>query len=292
MINNDLQSKQAFINASLAEVYKADTAFNETLAEAMNYSLLAGGKRLRPILLMATVDTLGKKGELYCDAALALELIHTYSLIHDDLPAMDNDDYRRGRLTNHKVYGAGMAILAGDSLLTMAFSLLSDSKEIPESKKVALISELAQAAGAEGMVGGQALDLQSENKRIDFATLKKLHAAKTGCLFKAAVRMGAILGDASEKEMQALTDYAVGFGLAFQITDDILDVVGDESKIGKPQGSDIRNHKSTYVSLLSLEEAQRLADEAIGQAQSALDMFGEKAALLRHIIGMLSKREK
>ena len=253
---------------------------------------MAGGKRLRPIMLMAAADAVRAKGTDYLTTGCAMEMIHTYSLIHDDLPAMDDDDYRRGKLTNHKVYGAGMATLAGDALLTLAFEVMLRQQGVSAEKLVQVVREISQAAGPDGMGGGQALDLESEGKQISMETMKKIHLGKTGALFRAAIRSGAILGGASEDELQALTVYADNFGLAFQITDDILDVIGDEKVIGKPVGSDEKNHKSTYVTLTSLEEAQRLAQEAVDTAIDALKIFGEEADFLRELVAYLMKRNK
>ena len=264
----------------------------DRLTEAMRYSLLAGGKRLRPILLMASADAVGGRGEDFLPSACALEMIHTYSLIHDDLPAMDDDDYRRGRLTNHKVYGAGVATLAGDALLTLAFEVLTRQEGVSAETILHVVREVSIAAGANGMVGGQALDLESEGKRIDRDTLRRMHMAKTGALFRAAVRSGAVLAGADEAKLAALTEYAEAFGLAFQITDDILDVTGDEATIGKPVGSDERNHKSTYVTLTSLDEAKRLARKAADRAHRALDSLGENAAFLDELAEYLVTRDR
>ena len=263
---------------------------DETLTESMEYSLMAGGKRLRPILLMAAADAAGAKGEDFLASACAIEMIHTYSLIHDDLPAMDNDDYRRGKLTNHKIYGAGSATLAGDALLTLAFEVMTREDVSPEIK-LAVIQEMSAAAGPQGMVGGQAVDLESEGKRIPLEKLREMHLGKTGALFKAAIRSGAILARADEKTLAALTDYALAFGLAFQITDDILDVVGDEATIGKPVGSDERNNKSTYVTLTSLEEARRLAREAVDDGLKAIAPLGDKAKFLGALLEYLISRD-
>jgi geranylgeranyl diphosphate synthase type II len=219
-------------------------------------------------------------------------MIHTYSLIHDDLPAMDDDDYRRGKLTNHKVYGAGMATLAGDALLTLAFEVMLRQPGVAPEVLQQVVREMSVAAGPNGMVGGQAIDLESEHKKIDRATLRKMHMGKTGALFRAAIRSGAILAGADEDQLRALTDYAEEFGLAFQITDDILDVIGDAKTIGKPVGSDERNEKSTYVSLLSLPEAQALAGQTAARAQQALESFGTEADFLRELVTYLVSRNK
>ena len=286
------QERSALVEKQLVKELNERDPLNKTLCESMKYSLMAGGKRLRPIMLMAAADAVGAKGTDYLTTGCAMEMIHTYSLIHDDLPAMDDDDYRRGKLTNHKVYGAGMATLAGDALLTLAFEVMLRQQGVSAEKLVQVVREISQAAGPDGMGGGQALDLESEGKQISMETMKKIHLGKTGALFRAAIRSGAILGGASEDELQALTVYADNFGLAFQITDDILDVIGDEKVIGKPVGSDEKNHKSTYVTLTSLEEAQKLAQEAVDTAIDALKIFGEEADFLRELVAYLMKRNK
>ncbi len=278
-------------NALVQELGKEQALVPE-LADSMEYSLTAGGKRLRPILLMAAADAVGAKGTDFVQAACGIEMIHTYSLIHDDLPAMDNDDYRRGKLTNHKVYGEAMAILAGDALLTQAFEVILRQKNAAPEILLQVINEMSIAAGPNGMVGGQVIDMLSEGKRISMEELRKMHMGKTGALFRAAIRSGAILAGATEEQLSALTTYADRFGLAFQITDDILDVVGDEAVIGKPVGSDERNNKSTYVTLTSLEEARRLATDTVKEAVEALAIFGDKAKFLRELVEMLLERNK
>ena len=286
------QERSALVEAQLVKELNEANPLDKTLCESMKYSLMAGGKRLRPVLLMAAADAVGAKGTDYLTTGCAMEMIHTYSLIHDDLPAMDDDDYRRGKLTNHKVYGAGMATLAGDALLTLAFEVMLRQQGVSADKLVQVVREISTAAGPDGMVGGQALDMESEDKQISMETMKNIHLGKTGALFRAAIRSGAVLGGASEDELQALTVYADNFGLAFQITDDILDVIGDEQVIGKPVGSDEKNHKSTYVTLTSLEEAQKLAQEAVDTAIDALKIFGEEADFLRELVAFLVKRNK
>ena len=283
--------RKALVEAALKKELYREPPLDAKLAEAMEYSLLAGGKRLRPILVMAAADAVGADGTAYLTTGCALEMIHTYSLIHDDLPAMDDDDYRRGKLTNHKVYGAGLATLAGDALLTLAFEVLLRQTGADEATRLAVVREFAVAAGMNGMAGGQAIDLASEGKRIPMELLRKMHMGKTGALFRAAIRSGALLGGASDAQLVALTNYAEAFGLAFQITDDILDVVGDEKAIGKPVGSDERNQKSTYVTLLSLEKARALAKETVDSGLAALSSFGEEAAFLRALIQMLLERD-
>jgi len=284
--------RRALVEKSLVQELKSEPPIDKTLSDAMKYSLMAGGKRLRPILLMASADAVGADGAAFVTTGCAIEMIHTYSLIHDDLPAMDNDDYRRGKLTNHKVYGAGMATLAGDALLTLAFEVMLRQKGATEATRLAVVREMSRAAGMNGMVGGQAIDLESEGKEIPMERLREMHMGKTGALFRAAVRSGAILAGATDDQLATLTKYADAFGLAFQITDDILDVVGDDATIGKPVGSDERNHKSTYVTLLSLEKAQALAKETVDTAVAALASFGSEADFLRDLVQMLIERKK
>lgn len=292
MKKQEWNERVELIEKALVEHLGEKTALSSTLCDSMKYSLTAGGKRLRPILLMAAADAVGARGLDFMPVACAMEMIHTYSLIHDDLPAMDNDDYRRGKLTNHKVYGDGMAVLAGDALLTQAFEVILRQEKVAPEILVQVVREISVAAGPNGMVGGQAIDLDSENKRIPMEELKKLHMGKTGALFRASLRCGAILGGASSEQLEKLTTYAESFGLAFQITDDILDVIGDEEEIGKPVGSDERNNKSTYVTLTSLETAQKLAQEAVDEGVAALDGFGEEAVFLQDLLKSMLNRKK
>lgn len=259
--------------------------------EAMNYSLLAGGKRIRPLLLMATADTVGGNGYNYLPVACGLEMIHTYSLIHDDLPLMDDDDYRRGILTNHKVYGDAMALLAGDALLTLAFEVMLEQKNVSSDVLIETVREVAMCAGNYGMVGGQALDIEVENTEISIGELNKLHAAKTGAMFIAAVRSGARLAGADSEQLLALTRFADLIGLAFQITDDILDVEGNLQEMGKTAGSDAKNSKTTYVTLCTLDGAKALAEKTINEALGCLEIFGDNAAPLRYIANMICNRK-
>ena len=290
MLKQYYQDKIKVIDETLDRMLMRQQALPPVIYDAMRYSLFAGGKRLRPILLMAAADAVGAKGTNYLPVACGLEMIHTYSLIHDDLPAMDNDDYRRGKLTNHKVFGEGMAILAGDALLTQAFEFILSQPGVEAQILVAVTREIAAAAGPAGMVGGQVVDLFSEGKRLDYDTLRYMHQAKTGALFRAALRAGGMLAGASEQHITALTEYAEQFGLAFQITDDILDVTGTQTEIGKPVGSDERNDKATYVTLYSLDTARQLAAQAVGAAHAALNGFGDEAAILRQMVDALLSR--
>ena len=248
--------------------------------DAMKYSLLAGGKRLRPILLMATAEAVGANGYDFLPAACGLEMIHTYSLIHDDLPC-----------TNHKVFGEAMAVLAGDGLLTLAFEVMLEQRNVKPSTLVEVVHETAMCAGNFGMVGGQALDLDAENRQISAKELKTLHEGKTGAMFIAAVRGGAHLAGATDEQLLALTHFAELIGLAFQIEDDILDVTSTEEELGKPIGSDEKNNKSTYVSLFGLETARKMADDTTKEALACLDSFGEKAEPLREIAKLMTNRK-
>ena len=292
MFKNLWKKRAELVEKNLIVELKKNPALEEKLAKAMEYSLMAGGKRLRPILLMAAADAVNNSGEKFLTVATSIEMIHTYSLIHDDLPAMDNDDYRRGKLTNHKVFGEATAILAGDALLTLAFEVMTRQENISPETLLQVVKEMSTAAGQSGMVGGQSIDIESENKKINLDTLRKMHLGKTGALFKAAIRSGAILAGANPQQIDALTIYAEKFGLAFQITDDILDVVGDEKNLGKPIGSDAKNNKSTYVTLTSLEEAKNLAQKAVDDAVDALKIFGAEADFLRELVKYLIGRNK
>lgn len=252
--------------------YMSQVDAPETLVQAMDYSLMAGGKRIRPAFLMATIDALGGDWKQGLFAASAVEMIHTYSLIHDDLPAMDDDDYRRGKLTNHKVFGEGMAILAGDALLTHAFYLMTRNESTGLSADVLLkmVQELALYAGAQGMVGGQVADILGEQRKLTLDELYYIHQHKTADLLTCSVRLGAYIGQASMERLEHLTDYALHIGLAFQIQDDILDEIGDEHKLGKKVGSDREKAKNTFVSLLGLEGAKEKLQEHISKAKEAL----------------------
>ena len=292
MLQAEWKKKQEQVEAALAGELRPGDILDKTLASSMEYSLMAGGKRLRPILLMAAAEAVGGRGEEYLTSACAIEMIHTYSLIHDDLPAMDNDDYRRGKLTNHKVYGAGMATLAGDALLTLAFEVLLRQHGVSDAVKLTVLREVSEAAGAKGMVGGQAMDLGAEGQQVNIITLRRMHMGKTGALFRAAVRAGAILAGGDAAELVSLTRYAESFGLAFQITDDILDVTGATEDLGKPAGSDERNHKTTYVTLATLPGAEKMARDAVATAVEALTPLGDRADFLRALAEFLLSRKQ
>lgn len=262
------------------------------LKESMLYSLTAGGKRIRPILLLATLEAFGKDKSLGYEAACAVEMIHTYSLIHDDLPSMDDDDLRRGKPTNHKVFGEAMAVLAGDGLLTYAFQVIMayEQKEISAEKKVRLVLELAKAAGPEGMVGGQVADMEAEGKRLTIDELEYIHKHKTGKLLEFAVLAGAILSDATEEQEEKLLTFAKYIGLAFQIRDDILDVEGTEEEIGKPIGSDLSNEKSTYTTLFTVDRAKDILEETIAEAKGAISSLQLQDEYLLSICDLIAKR--
>ena len=290
MLKTYLETSKQSIEQWLSTVLNSPIPEYKRLYEAMNYSLLQGGKRIRPILTKAVLDAMQVDASLYKEFLCALECIHTYSLIHDDLPAMDNDDYRRGNLTNHKVYGDGMAILAGDGLLTYAFQLCSENTTASAEQKIKAIQCLATAAGPEGMVGGQAFDLLSEGKHIPLEELKVLHSGKTGALFNAAIELGLILSNTDQAKYAAYMTYANCLGLLFQITDDILDVTGTIEELGKTPGSDIRQDKSTYVSLLGLDEARNEAHAVAQKAHVALATIEDDTHILSAIIDYLMDR--
>jgi geranylgeranyl diphosphate synthase type II len=285
-IKTYLARKKDIVDKSLEKLVPHDKTFPPTLHEAMRYSLFAGGKRMRPILAIAAAEALGAKSKDLLPAAASLELIHTYSLIHDDLPAMDNDDFRRGRPTCHKVYGEAIAILAGDGLLNMAFEALSDPrllKTVPANRLLAIIREIATASGVFGMVGGQVVDIQSEGREIDFPTLEYIHTHKTGALIRSSVRVGALFAKAGKRQFTALTRYGEMVGLAFQIADDILDITGTQEEIGKDVGSDLKKGKKTFPSFYGLEESRRRAVEVVDRAVASLQGFGRSADPLREL---------
>ena len=290
MFKDYLASSKQHIEQWLGEVLSSPNQEFKPLYESMSYSLMQGGKRIRPILSKAVLEMLHKNPADYKEFLCAMECIHTYSLVHDDLPAMDNDDYRRGNLTNHKVYGDGMAILAGDGLLTYAFQLCSENTTASAEQKIKAIQCLATAAGPEGMVGGQAFDLLSEGKHIPLEELKVLHSGKTGALFNAAIELGLILSNADQAKYAAYMTYANCLGLLFQITDDILDVTGTIEELGKTPGSDIRQDKSTYVSLLGLDEARNEAHVVAQKAHAALATIDDDTHILSAIIDYLLDR--
>lgn len=261
--------EKPLIEAALIKFLDKSTYREGTLSQAMRYSLTAGGKRIRPLLLLATVQSLGGDIKKSYEIAAALEYIHTYSLVHDDLPAMDDDAMRRGKPTNHKVFGEDMAILAGDGLLTQAFEIAAESS-LSDAKKIALILALAKAAGPKGMVAGQTEDIEGENQQLSLELLKSVHEKKTGELLKFSVHAGGLIADAPSTVNILLDEFATHFGLAFQILDDILDIEGDSKKMGKETGMDATLNKSTYPSLLSLEGAKTALENELTSARKNL----------------------
>lgn len=291
-LNNYLKQQKALVEQALDQ--SIAIARPEKIYEAMRYSLLAGGKRLRPILCLATSDLTGGTLEMAMPTACALEMIHTMSLIHDDLPAMDNDDFRRGKLTNHKVYGDDIAILAGDGLLAYAFEYVAtQTKNVKPENIIRVVARLGRTVGAAGLVGGQVLDLESEGKSdVTAETLSFIHTHKTGALLEASVVSGAILANASEEDIIRLSNYAQNIGLAFQIIDDILDITATDEQLGKTAGKDIQAQKATYPSLWGLEKSQTKAHELIDNAIKQLSIYGAKAEPLRAIAEYIVTRDR
>ena len=281
-----LQERAALIERQLALSAPQSSGLANRLIEAMNYSLMAGGKRLRPILALAACEAVGGRDEAALGYACALEMIHTYSLVHDDLPCMDDDDLRRGRATNHKVFGEAIALLAGDGLLTDAFGLIARAAKtarIPADVIVETIAELAEACGSSGMVGGQALDLLAEGQPLTQQELERMHGKKTGALFIAAVCGGARLGGAAAAQLQSLRSYAGAIGLAFQVTDDLLDVEQTTERLGKRAHKDHARGKATYPSLIGIERSRMLAHELANRACEAVAGFDSRAEPLRRL---------
>ncbi len=265
----------------------------EKLREAMRYSLLAGGKRLRPILCLAACELTGEDSEKAISTAVAVEMIHTMSLIHDDLPAMDNDDLRRGRPTNHKVFGDAIAILAGDALLTRAFEMVSlRSPNVPPKRLLRVVAELSIVAGAPGLVGGQVEDLECEGKEVDLERLEFIHTHKTGALLQASVVCGALVGGADEELIASLKTYANGIGLAFQIIDDILDVTASSEVLGKTAGKDLLADKTTYPKLLGLDESRKRAKDLIDKSKEVLEPWKIRASPLLALADYIISRDR
>lgn len=288
-----LKEEIAYIEKLLKQYMPKEKGYQKIIIEAMNYSLSSGGKRLRPILTLQACKVVGGNESDAIPFAMAIEMIHTYSLIHDDLPALDNDDLRRGKKTNHIVFGEDMAILAGDALLNFAFEIMlsnSIDKEEPQ-KYLRAMNEIAKSSGIYGMIGGQVVDIQSENKQIPKEKLDYIHNNKTAAIIIGCMRAGALIGNANEEELEKITNYAKNIGLAFQIVDDILDIVGDESKLGKKVGSDIQNHKSTYPSLLGLEESKKIAFNLIKEAKDNINTFSENNKFLDALADYIIARE-
>lgn len=285
--------RTALVDAALDRFLPQEQLLPARLHQAMRYSVFAGGKRLRPVLMLAACEAVGAEAERVLPAACAMEMIHTYSLIHDDLPAMDDDDYRRGRLTSHKVFGEATAILAGDALLTQAFALLADPSVpagVSVDVRLKVISTIASAAGSFGMVGGQVVDMESEGQTFDLPTLEYIHTHKTGALILASITTGALLGGGTPEELRALERYGSAIGLAFQVADDILDIVGDQATIGKDVGSDEARGKATYPALLGLAEARVRARDLRDTAVAALAPLGARGERLQQIANFVVER--
>lgn len=288
-----LEARRRLVEVALDRYLPSETTEPALIHRAMRYSVFGGGKRLRPVLVLAAAEAVGGATEPLLPVAAALELIHTYSLIHDDLPAMDDDDFRRGRPTSHRVFGEAVAILAGDALLTEAFGLLAGpecaSRHDP-GRLLTVTQEVASAAGSRGMVGGQTLDIASEGQKVDAAHLESLHRQKTGALIRTALRAGALLAGARPEQLAAITAYGEAVGLAFQIADDILNVEGEATATGKAVGSDAARGKATYPAVHGLQEAKARAAALVDEALQALEPLGERAEPLRGIARFIVER--
>ena len=294
-LRKELELRRKLVEKSLKRFLPKISEYPGYLHKSLHYSLFAGGKRIRPILTLVTCETLRGERARAIPFACAIELIHTYSLVHDDLPAMDNDSYRRGKLTNHKVFGEAIAILAGDALLTGAFRVMSDTdnlKGVDPLLALRIINDIAFFSGIAGMIGGQAVDIKSEGEKVSEETLNYIHSHKTGALITASVRAGALVAGASDKDLRLLTEYSEKIGLAFQIIDDILDIEGIEKKIGKKIGSDKKGKKATYPQCIGLDASKEKAGDLEEEALSILENFGERAFLLKGITKFIVSRNK
>lgn len=279
------------VNKSLEKYVEERECPQGTIYKSMNYSIKAGGKRIRPVLMLAAAELVGGNVDSVMPFACALEMIHTYSLIHDDLPCMDNDDLRRGKPTNHKVYGEAIAVLAGDALLNCAFETMLKNTDVSPNMTLAAMSEIAAASGTEGMIGGQVIDIESEGKTIDAVTLMTMHLHKTAALIMAAAKVGALLGGGSREDLTAMEEFARYLGIAFQIKDDILDIVGNEEDLGKKTGVDGLLQKSTFVSIYGMEQSEILLKDYTQKAVEVLSQYGEKAEFLVELSKFLLSRE-
>lgn len=289
-IKEIITEKADIINKVLRGYTEHENNPQSLIYEAMNYSLFAGGKRIRPVIMLLVCDMLSGDENEVMPFACAMEMIHTYSLIHDDLPAMDNDDYRRGKLTNHKKYGEAIAILAGDALLNKAFETVTSAVYKDSSRAIKAMSVLSKSSGTEGMIGGQTVDIESEGKKISPDELLYLHSLKTGAIIRSSGVIGAIMAGAGDDEIKAVDEYCKNFGIAFQIQDDLLDILGNEEILGKATGSDSANEKTTFVTLYGIEESKKAVDSYTEKACSALDMFGSKAQQLKALAYLLVNR--
>ncbi|MEG0249938.1 MAG: polyprenyl synthetase family protein [Peptostreptococcus sp.] len=291
---SELKEKSKYIDLKLEEYMPKETGYQKTVFEAMNYSLRAGGKRLRPVLLMESYRLCGGKDEAFIPFSIAIEMIHTYSLIHDDLPAIDNDDLRRGKATNHKVFGEAMSILAGDALLSHSFEIMLGESIVSKYPNRGLNAsyEISKGAGIYGMIAGQVVDVESEGEHIDREKLDFIHMNKTAKMIIASMRAGAMLAGAEADKLDAVSVYGERIGLAFQIVDDILDVVGDEKTLGKHVGSDIENEKSTYPAIFGIDKSWEIARKLISQAKEKLDIFdSEDSLFLSNLSDYIINRE-
>lgn len=289
----ELKERTAKIDENLDRLLPRESEYPEIIFKAMRYSVFAGGKRLRPVFLLEVNHILGGKTEEAMDFACALEMIHTYSLIHDDLPALDNDNFRRGRLTNHKAFGENVAILAGDALLSHAFEVMANAAaRFSDGRGIAAMQAIAHGAGVYGMVAGQVVDVINDGKKVDADTLRFIHTKKTGAMIEGAFLAGAALGGANDATKEILQQAATKIGLAFQIQDDVLDVIGTVEELGKPLHSDEKNAKNTYVSLFGLEASEAEVERLTAQALEQLESFGSRSAFLQELTKHLVGRRK
>lgn len=289
----ELKERSIYIEDKIESYLPKEEGYQKTIFEAMNYSLRAGGKRLRPILLMEAYKLCQGQGEDFVPYSVAMEMIHTYSLIHDDLPALDNDDLRRGKPTNHIVFGEAMAILAGDALLNTAYETMLNAAFKHPRPELSLRAayEISRGAGIYGMIGGQVVDVESEDKKINKDKLDYIHMNKTAAMIVGSVRAGAILAGIDEDRLESLTKYAENIGLAFQIVDDILDIEGDEKLLGKRVGSDLDNDKSTYPSLLGISESKKIVENLIEEAKTSLEVFASDAEFMNALADFIRDRQ-
>lgn len=286
-----LKQKKKLVEEEMKKLLPVADRYPKIIHEAMEYSLMAGGKRIRPILCLLTAELFEKPGQDLLRCACALEFLHTYTLVHDDLPCMDNDDLRRGKPTLHKVYPENIALLAGDGLLTLSFEILAANSGKHPERGLRAVTDLAKLTGSEGVIGGQVLDLLAEKREITPSELEEIHHNKTAKLLMASVRMGAILSGADEDPLKILTEYAQNLGHAFQIADDILDETGDVAKLGKNPGQDKKLNKATYVKFFGLERAKQILNETIEKAVSPLRPFGDRATPLIDLAYYIGQRE-
>ena len=291
-LNQFLATRTETVNRALNKFLPGEQTKPATIHKAMRYSLFAGGKRMRPAVLLAAAEACGGSDAAAMPLACAVECIHTYSLIHDDLPAMDNDDFRRGKPTNHKVFGEGIAVLAGDALLTQAFEIAAQAKGWPRYSHRDLIIELAHASGSLQLVGGQVSDLEGENKKLSIAELKFIHERKTSALLCCSVRLGGMSANCTPAQLAALTDFGYHVGLAFQVIDDILDMTQTSEQLGKTAGKDVAVQKATYPAIVGLEKSRQIAAQLTAKAFAALDIFKGRAVALEALAEFLLKREK